>query len=124
MPARNARSPPNSPTRTRRNSAEARAISKFAQDMFLKGEVDAVDILFTNFISTLTQQPKVVPFLPIGKIEAVKAGHGDVPAPEPPPAAATDVFEFEPDENTVLGALLPHSLNFRVHQILLEAKSQ
>ena len=29
--------------------AEARAISKFAQDLFLKGEVDAVDILFTNY---------------------------------------------------------------------------
>ena len=26
--------------------AEARAISKFAQDLFLKGEVDAVDILY------------------------------------------------------------------------------
>ena len=102
--------------------SEARAISKFAQDSFLKGEVDAVDILFTNFISTLIQQPKVVPFLPIGKIEAVKAGHGDVPAPEPP-AVATDLFEFEPDEITVLGALLPHSLNFRVYQFLLEARA-
>ena len=53
---------------------EGRAISKFAQDLFLKGEVDAVDILFTNFVSTLVQQPKVVPFLPIGKIVAVTAG--------------------------------------------------
>ena len=102
---------------------EARAISRFAQDLFLKGEVEAVDVLYTNFISTLTQQPKVVPFLPIGKIEAVIAGHGDRPAPEPPPAATTDVFEFEPDETTVLGALLPHSLNFRVHQFLLEARA-
>ena len=64
--------------------AEARAISKFAQDLFLKGEVDAVDILFTNFISTLVQQPKIVPFLPIGKIKAVTAGHGDAPAQELP----------------------------------------
>src|SRR5271155_238400 len=32
--------------------AEARAISKFAQDIFLKGEVDQVDILYTQFIST------------------------------------------------------------------------
>ena len=103
---------------------EARAISKFAQDLFLKGEVDAVDILFTNYVSTLTQQPKVVPFLPIGKIEAVRAGHGDAPEPEPQlPAATTDIFEFEPDETTVLGELLPHSLNFRVYQILLEARA-
>src|ERR671931_639889 len=31
---------------------EARAISKFAQELFLKGDVDAVDILYTNFVST------------------------------------------------------------------------
>jgi F-type H+-transporting ATPase subunit gamma len=103
---------------------EARAISKFAQDLFLKGEVDAVDVLFTNYISILIQQPKIIPFLPIGKIEAVRAGHGDAPAPEPlSPAVATDIFEFEPDETTVLGELLPHSLNFRVYQILLEARA-
>src|ERR1700690_2633323 len=103
---------------------EARAISKFAQDLFLKGEVDAVDILFTSYVSTLTQQPKVVPFLPIGKIEAVRAGHGDAPEPEPQlPAVTTDIFEFEPDETTVLGELLPHSLSFRVYQILLEARA-
>ena len=41
------------------------------------------------------------------------------------PSAGTraDSFEFEPDEKTVLGELLPHSLNFQMHQILLEAKA-
>src|SRR3954453_16506460 len=38
--------------------SEARAISRFARDMFLKGDVDRVDILFTNFISTLNQKPE------------------------------------------------------------------
>ena len=102
--------------------AEARAISKFAQDLFLKGEVDAVDILYTNYVSTLVQQPKTVPFLPVGKIQAVKAGIGG-PAQELKPVEKTDLFEFEPDEESVLSALLPHSLNFQVHQILLEAKA-
>jgi len=103
--------------------AEARAISKFAQDLFLKGEADVVDILFTNFISTLVQQPKIVSFLPIGKIMAATAGV-NAPAQELPAAGMpVDTFEFEPDEKTVLGALLPHSLNFQIHQILLEAKA-
>ena len=103
---------------------ESRAISRFAQDLFLKGEVDEVDILFTNFISTLNQQPKTVPFLPIGKIEGVRAGQGQAQTGELPAKGTTpDVFEFEPDETTVLGALLPHSLNFHVHQILLEARA-
>jgi F-type H+-transporting ATPase subunit gamma len=102
--------------------AEARAISKFVQQMFLKGEVDAVDILFPRFINTLTQQPQVVPFLPIAKIVAATAGV-NAPAQELPAGSATDVFEFEPDEETVLGELLPHSLNFQMHQVLLETKA-
>jgi len=103
--------------------AEARAISKFAQDLFLKREVDAVDILFTNFISTLDQRPQVVPFLPVEKLQTVTAGiHGHVDAKDLP-AGAEVPFLFEPDEETVLGGLLPHSLNFRVYQILLEAKA-
>ncbi len=53
--------------------SEARAVSKFAQNLFLKGEVDAVDILFTNFISTLTQKPEVRSLLPVGEIKAVRA---------------------------------------------------
>ena len=103
--------------------AEARAISKFAQDLFLRGEADSVDVLFTQFISTLVQQPKTMPFLPVGKIKAVTAGVGAKEQELPGAGPRTDTFEFEPDEPTVLGALLPHSLNFQMHQILLEAKA-
>ena len=89
----------------------------------MKGEVDAVDILFTHFVSTLVQQPRHAPFLPVGKIMAATAGV-NAPARELPPSAVpVDTFEFEPDEKTVLGELLPHSLNFQMHQILLEAKA-
>jgi F-type H+-transporting ATPase subunit gamma len=103
--------------------AEARAISKFAQDLFLKGEADAVDILFTKFVSTLVQQPNTIPFLPVGKIKAVTAGVGAKEQELQSAGVRVDSFEFEPDEKTVLGELLPHSLNFQMHQILLEAKA-
>ncbi|MGZ8921548.1 MAG: F0F1 ATP synthase subunit gamma, partial [Limisphaerales bacterium] len=54
--------------------SEARAISRFAQDLFLKGEVDQVDLVFTNFISTLTQKPEVRTLLPVGEVTGVTAG--------------------------------------------------
>jgi F-type H+-transporting ATPase subunit gamma len=103
--------------------AEARAISKFAQELFLKGDVDAVDILFPRFINTLTQQPQIVPFLPVGKISAVTVGLNAPPEELKSTAPRADTFEFEPSEEAVLGALLPHSLNFQMHQILLETKA-
>jgi F-type H+-transporting ATPase subunit gamma len=102
--------------------AEARAISKAVQQMFLKGEVDAVDVLYPRFINTLTQSPHVVPFLPIGKLAAVSAGIG-AEKTELSQHDTPEVYEFEPDEQTVLGELLPHSLNFQMHQILLETKA-
>src|ERR1039458_2309527 len=64
--------------------AEARAISKFAGDLFLKGEVDRVDIVFTNFVSTLVQKPEVRQLLPISEVAPVQAGMGADKAGSPP----------------------------------------
>jgi len=102
--------------------AEARAISKFARDLYTKGEVDQIEILFTNFVSTLVQKPEIRQLLPISEIKHVKAGIG-ADAGHPAPQVSTGEFVFEPDQERVLGALLPHGLNFVVYQILLECKA-
>lgn len=102
--------------------AEARAISKFAQDLFCKREVDRVDVLFTNFISTLVQKPEVITLLPIGEIRGVQAGiHGQETSVVLEKAPLE--YLFEPGAEQVLGALLPHYLNFQIYQVLLEAKA-
>lgn len=102
--------------------SEARAISKFAQELFLSGNVDQVDVLFTNFINTLTQKPEQRQLLPIGKIQALDAevnGSG-----EGSDLKKSDVeYLFEPNAGSVLGSMLPHYLNFQVYQFLLEAKA-
>ena len=102
---------------------EARAISRFAQDRFAKGEVDAVDILFTNFISTLAQKPEVRTLLPVGEIKAVHAELEEGTADSGRLLKGATEFLFEPGADQVLGSLLPHYLNFQVYQILLEAKA-
>ncbi len=99
--------------------SEARAISKFARDMFTEEKVDQVDILFTNFISTLNQKPELIPFLPVGEIKGVGTAVHDEAKLE----KGTTEFLFEPGVEHVLGALLPHYLNYRVYQVLLEAKA-
>ena len=90
----------------------------------MKGEADCVDILFTQFhfdFGAAAENDSVF----AGRKNQGRhgrrrcAGNRNCQAPAP----RTDTFEFEPDEPTVLGALLPHSLNFQMHQILLEAKA-
>lgn len=102
--------------------AEARAISKFAQDLFLEGKVDAVDVLYTNFINTLTQKPELRQLLPLGEIKALEADlSGEGAGTEL--GKATREYLFEPAAATVLGNLLPHYLNYQVFQFLQEAKA-
>lgn len=101
---------------------EARAISRFAQDMFLKGEVDRVDVLFTNFVSTLSQRPELKTLLPVTEIKGVSAGIAGEEMTEALTKGATE-YLFEPSAEGVLGTLLPHYLNFQVYQFLLEAKA-
>lgn len=102
--------------------SEARAISRFAQEGFLRGDFDHVDVLFTNFISTLTQRPEVLPLLPLGEIRGVSADHHGAELAPQLLKGATE-FLFEPGAEHVLGALLPHYLNYRLFQVLLEAKA-
>jgi F-type H+-transporting ATPase subunit gamma len=102
---------------------EARAISRFAQELFIKGEADAVDIVFTNFINTLAQKPEARSFLPVGEIKAVQAELEEGAAGGPRLLKGATEFLFEPGAEQVLGSLLPHYLNFQVYQILLEAKA-
>ncbi|MBI5799116.1 MAG: ATP synthase F1 subunit gamma [Verrucomicrobia bacterium] len=102
--------------------AEARAISKFAQDLFLEGKVDAVDVLYTNFINTLVQKPESRQLLPLGEIKALEAGlEGESQGEKL--GEATREYLFEPVAATVLGNLLPHYLNYQVFQFLQEAKA-
>ena len=102
--------------------AEARAVSRFAQDLFLKGEVDCVDVVFTNFINTLSQKPEARQLLPIGKIEALEAElTGEHRSSELQRSEAE--YLFEPNAEAVLGSLLPHYVNFQMYQIMLEAKA-
>jgi F-type H+-transporting ATPase subunit gamma len=103
--------------------AEARAISKFAQELFLSGQVDAVDVVFTNYINTLTQKAEVRPLLPMGRLQKLEADLRGQGTTEDLQSGSTREYGFEPGAPQLLGNLLPHYLNYQVYQVLLEAKA-
>jgi F-type H+-transporting ATPase subunit gamma len=100
--------------------AEARPIAAFARNLFLKREVDQVQIVATRFINTLTQQPVVVEYLPIGEITGLK-----IPGAESEPDLAADRTEvlFEFSAEGVLEYLFGHYLNIYIYRVMLEAKA-
>lgn len=102
--------------------SEARAISKFAQELFAAGKVDEVLVVYTNYINTLTQKPETRRLLPTGKPQKLEAGVGGDNTGSDLDEARQE-FKFEPDANVVLSSLLPHYVNYQVYQFLLECKA-
>jgi F-type H+-transporting ATPase subunit gamma len=100
--------------------AEARAISAFARNLFLKKEVDEVRIIATRFINTLTQQPLCLEFLPVGQVKGIS-----IPGVRTEEQLAADITEslFEPSPEFVLSYLLSHYLDIYIYGVLLNAKA-
>ncbi len=99
---------------------EAKAIAACAQDLFLKREVDQVQIATTRFINTLTQEPVCLEFLPVGAITGLKLPDA---LTEEELTATTPEFLFEPSAEAFLAYLLSHYLNLYIYQALLGAKA-
>jgi F-type H+-transporting ATPase subunit gamma len=99
---------------------EARAIAAFARDLFLKQEVDRVQVVATRFINTLSQIPVSIEYLPVGTIRGLEIP--GVPPGEDLGAEAPDAL-FEPDAEGVLSYLLGHYLNIYIYYVLLNAKA-
>lgn len=76
---------------------------------FESGEVDVVYMIYTQFISTLRQMPRVVQLLPV----------------IPPAGAETSApWNYEPDNPAqVLSDLLPRYVKFTMYQAVLESQA-
>jgi len=87
---------------------EAAEISRKAQAMYMSGEVDVVYLVYTKFLSALTQKPTSVQLLPLSTDADDAAG-------------TSEEAIFEPDSTTLFGDMVPRSVDTLVYQALLEA---
>ncbi|MGE5288531.1 MAG: F0F1 ATP synthase subunit gamma [Micromonosporaceae bacterium] len=76
-----------------------------------EGGVDEIHLVYTEFVSMLTQRPTVRRILPL-EIEEVA---------EEPPEGPVPVYDFEPSPEAVLDELLPAYLESRLYYALLQA---
>ncbi|MEE6273373.1 F0F1 ATP synthase subunit gamma [Georgenia wangjunii] len=75
------------------------------------GGVAELHVVFTKFVSMVTQEPYVRRMLPLEVVEGV-APAGAKPLP---------LYEFEPSPDAVLDQLLPLYVRSRIHNALLQA---
>ena len=94
----------------RPGGSELRAILDSARTLFTTGEVDAVDIIYTNFISSLTQQAEVTRILPAGlAAESSNTEHRDV--------------AYEPSSEEVLDGVAYRLIGAQMYQALLDSRA-
>lgn len=74
--------------------------------------VDEMHVVFTRFRSMLVQEPHVIRMLPLEVVEGEE---------RPAPDDVLPLYEFEPDAQTVLDALLPKYVHSRIYYCLLQA---
>ena len=95
---------------------DARRIGEYVVDLYSRGEVDKVELVYTRFISAGSQEVVLRPLVPLSNDTVAggdgKAGSGD--------GTGAD-FEFEPDPSTILETLLPRYVEARVYAALLNA---
>ncbi|HEV8080280.1 MAG TPA: ATP synthase F1 subunit gamma [Chitinophagaceae bacterium] len=84
--------------------------AKFAMDAFSSGQVDAVELVYSEFKNAATQRFVSEQFLPIPKTEKIKG-------------AKQQDFIFEPDKDVLIEELMPKILNTQLYKAVLDANA-
>jgi len=74
--------------------------------------VDEIHVVSTRFVNMVTQEPSVLRLLPLEVVEGVEQPSSDELLP---------LYDFEPDVDQVLDALLPRYVSARLFNALLQA---
>ncbi len=103
-----------------------RAATDIAEELsanFLSGEVDAVYVLYNEFVSAITQRVSLVQVLPFQAFPAgTAAPAAAAPAAAVPGAAEAEVdFKYEPSQQEVLNRLVPQALAIKIYRAVLES---
>lgn len=102
---------------------EAQRIATEARRIFASGDVDKVEVIYTNFRSMVSLVPTTITLLPANLPAGGgdKGSAGDVVSKAGGPAPVSAQYIFEPSPDVVMDAIIPKYLETIVYQALLES---
>jgi F-type H+-transporting ATPase subunit gamma len=89
--------------------ATAQAIGEKVLELFAAGQVDVVTLFYSRFRSVVAQIPTAKQLIP-----------AEVAAGAPPIDLKGAIYEYEPDEETILEVLLPRNITVQILSAMLE----
>jgi F-type H+-transporting ATPase subunit gamma len=107
---------------------EVEALAEKYIGLFLRKEIDRVDVAYTRFVSTSRQEAVVETLLPMTAAQVGQSGPsvrhvkpvGATAAPEPKRGERTP-YEFVPDPKSILEEIVPVSFKVRLFKCFLDA---
>jgi F-type H+-transporting ATPase subunit gamma len=93
-----------------------RPIADKVLELYQAGDFDVVTLISSQFKSVVTQTPTARQIIP-AKVEAPK---GDKDVAAKPAGLNGAIYDYEPDEETILAALLPKNISVQILTALLE----
>jgi F-type H+-transporting ATPase subunit gamma len=94
---------------------QARRVARSVLAPFLRGEVDAIYVIYTEFKSAMTQQVNTIRLLPLKEVESAEGLDDAVPA-EPAPE-----YIFEPSQGSIFERLVPIYIEITLLRALFDS---
>lgn len=90
--------------------AMAADVAREVSRRYVAGDLDEVVLVYSEFVSTMTQRPTVAQLLPFNPPKSEDDGGAEEPIP----------YEIEPDPEALLATLVPKAIEIEVFRALLE----
>ena len=100
---------------SRVNFAEANEVTQMVLEQFEAGNIDVCTLIYNNFKSVLTQKPTAQQIIPFKLPEPEEANDNETEE------VLVSPYTFEPEENEILGLLLPRNLGVQMFRALLDS---
>ncbi len=92
---------------------QAQDLAKIVVEMFDEGTFDVATIVYNQFKSVISQVPTEMQLIPLPVPEKTEETN----------EAGKAIYEFEPDEETILARLLPQNLAIQIYRAMLESNA-
>jgi F-type H+-transporting ATPase subunit gamma len=101
--------------------SDAQRIAQTAMDVFIKGEVDRVMLIYNEFRSVISQKVVIDQLLPVARADVDAAA---TTAPKADPHALSQVdYLYEPSAQAIFDQLLPRYVEVQVYRALLDSNA-
>jgi F-type H+-transporting ATPase subunit gamma len=98
------------------STADILPITELIKQQYLDQSLQLVEVVYTDFINTLSQRVSFAQLLPIYKEDVSDQPNKPLPIINPN-------YVFEPNPKSLLNTLLPYFLENKLYQVMLEARA-